>query len=128
MSRTLVVRFCGTPCVTVPFVVPSARVRLIDFGGHVEKYPAEDPEPAIDALMAVVPGALAVIWLAFVLMVATVALPTEKLKKPIDDVQLGIEANVCPGGTGQARLGDPEVVTEDGAHIRYCWPFELKQA
>ena len=61
LSMTFVVRFCGTPFVTTPFVVPSARVTLIDFGGHVEKYPAEEPDPAIDALMAVVPGALAVI-------------------------------------------------------------------
>ena len=63
MSITVVTRFCCTPCVTVPLVLPFARVTEIDFGGQVEKYPADEPDPATDAVIAVVPGNSAVIWL-----------------------------------------------------------------
>jgi len=59
-----------------PLVDPSERVNLIACGGHVEKYPAEEPDPAIDALMAVVPGAVAVIWLFAELRAAMVLVPT----------------------------------------------------
>ena len=38
-----------------PLVAPF-KVTEIDFGGQVVKYPADDPEPAIEAVMAVVPG------------------------------------------------------------------------
>jgi hypothetical protein len=34
---------------------------LIEAGGQVEKYPAEDPDPATDAVIYVVPGSAAVI-------------------------------------------------------------------
>lgn len=65
----------------VPEVLPLASVNEIDFGGQVEKYPAEEPEPATEAVMVVVPGCAAVIvtWLVEVLlaMVATWGLPTE---------------------------------------------------
>ena len=65
----------------MPEVLPLARVIEMDFGGQVEKYPAEEPEPATEAVMAVVPGCAAVIvtWLVVVLvtMLATWGLPTE---------------------------------------------------
>ena len=48
VSNTVVTRFCVTPFVTVTSVFPF-RVTEIDFGGQVLKYPAEDPDPAIDA-------------------------------------------------------------------------------
>ena len=48
-------RFCVTPWVTVALVEPF-NVTEMDLGGHVVKYPAEDPEPATDAVMVVVPG------------------------------------------------------------------------
>jgi hypothetical protein len=52
-------------------------VTEIDFGGQVEKYPADDPEPAIDTVMEVVPGTPAVmvatLELVLVEMVATEA-------------------------------------------------------
>jgi hypothetical protein len=35
---------------------------LILAGGQVEKYPADDPDPATEAVMYVVPGNTAVIW------------------------------------------------------------------
>ena len=37
VSRTVVVRFCATPWVTVPEVPPLASVTLIEAGGQVEK-------------------------------------------------------------------------------------------
>ena len=37
-----------TPLVTVAFV-PPFNVTDIDFGGQVVKYPADDPDPAMDA-------------------------------------------------------------------------------
>jgi hypothetical protein len=54
----------------VPAVSPLASVTEIDFGGQVEKYPAEELEPATDAVMVVVPGCPAVIvtWLVVVLV------------------------------------------------------------
>jgi hypothetical protein len=65
----------------VPDVLPLASIIEIDFGGQVEKYPAEEPERATEAVMEVVPGCSAVIvtWLVVVLvaMEATLGLPTE---------------------------------------------------
>ena len=72
-------------------VVPFARVTEIDLGGQVEKYPADDPDPATDAVIAVVPGCSAVIWLVSVLIEATIALLPCKLSVPMAAVQLGIE-------------------------------------
>jgi hypothetical protein len=60
VSVTTVVRFCVVPWVMVPDVVWSARVNEIDFGGQVEKKPAEEPDPATDEVMKVVPGCPAV--------------------------------------------------------------------
>jgi hypothetical protein len=57
-------------------VLPFARVTEIDFGEQVEKYPAEDPDPAIEAVIAVVPGNSAVIWLVSGLIDAIAAVPT----------------------------------------------------
>ena len=56
VSVTVVVRFCDTPCVTMPFVLPLARAILIDFGGQVEKYPADEDDCAMVAVITVVPG------------------------------------------------------------------------
>ena len=56
----------------VPF-----NVTEMDFGGQVLKYPAEDPEPATDAVIAVVPGCAAVITLVALFSVATEEVPTE---------------------------------------------------
>ncbi len=72
----VVVRFCVTPWVTVPEVFPLARLSWIDAGGQVEKYPAVDDPPATDAVITVVPGASAVIWLVTGLIEAMVAVPT----------------------------------------------------
>ncbi len=55
VSLTVVTRFCVTPFVTVAVVFPF-NVTEMDFGGQVVKYPADDPDPAIDAETAVVPG------------------------------------------------------------------------
>jgi hypothetical protein len=53
----------------------------MDAGGQAEKYPAEEPEPATDAVMDVVPGSSAVMVTRFVLvlvvMEATEEVPTE---------------------------------------------------
>ena len=76
MSITEVTRFCCTPWVTVPLVLPFASVTEIDFGGQVEKYPADEPDPAIEAVITVVPGNSAVIWLVSALIEATEAVPT----------------------------------------------------
>src|SRR6185437_2831429 len=100
VSRTVVVRFCATPCVTTPEVEPLASVTPIEAGGQVEKYPADDPDPAIDAVIAVVPGCCAVIWLFVALIEATEAVPTVKLKVPIEDSHDGTE--VTPGGSAHA--------------------------
>ena len=69
-------RFCVTPWVTVALVVPF-NVTDIDLGGQVVKYPADDPEPATDAVMTVVPGCAAVITLVALFSVATEEVPTE---------------------------------------------------
>src|ERR1035438_5807369 len=80
VSVTVVVKFCVTPWVMVPAVLPLARVTEMDAGGQVEKYPAEEPEPATDAVMVVVPGCWAVMvtWLVVVLVavLAIWGLPT----------------------------------------------------
>ena len=74
---TVVVRSWVTPWVTVPAVEPFASVTLIDAGGQVLKYPAEEPDPAMDAVMIVVPGNSAVIWFVSLLIVAIDAVATE---------------------------------------------------
>ena len=43
--RTVVVRFCATPWVTVPEVAPLASVTLMEAGGQVEKYPPKSRSP-----------------------------------------------------------------------------------
>jgi hypothetical protein len=45
----------------VPEVPPLASVSEIDFGGQVEKKPADDPDVDKEAVMGVVPGCAAVI-------------------------------------------------------------------
>jgi hypothetical protein len=57
-------------------VVPF-KVTEMDLGGHVLKYPAEDPEPATDAVIVVVPGCAAVMTLVALFSVATEEVPTE---------------------------------------------------
>ena len=64
-------RFCVIPWVTVPLVAPF-KVTEMDLGGQVLKYPADDPEPAIEAVMAVVPGWAAVITFVALFSVAMV--------------------------------------------------------
>jgi hypothetical protein len=81
----------------VPLVSPFAKATEIEAGGQVEKYPADDPEPATDAVMAVVPGMLAVITLVVLSMVAIDWLPTVKERVPMEEVQAGME--VTPGAT-----------------------------
>ena len=71
VSRTVVVKFWVTPWVTVPTVFPLAKVTLIDFGGQVEKYPADELPPATDAVITVVPGWSAVILTWFVVVLVT---------------------------------------------------------
>ena len=117
VSVTTVVRFCVTPLVTVPLVLPFKVTEMV-FGGQVEKYPADDPEPATDAVIAVVPGNAAVIWLVSLLMLATELVPTAKVSTPIALLQLG--SDVTPGSTPPEHA---YVVTDDGAHSSYCTPF-----
>ncbi len=75
MSITVVTMFCCTPWVTVASVPPFS-VTEIDCGGQVVKYPADDPEPATDAVIAVVPGCCAVITLVVLFRFATLEVPT----------------------------------------------------
>src|SRR6185437_5725225 len=120
VSVTVVVRFCCTPWVMVPLVAPLARVTSMLLGGQVLKYPAEEPDPAIEAVMAVVPGFSAVIWLLVLSIFATDAVPTLKLITPIADSQVGICDRFVPGGNSQAG-----VVVPAGAHSNCCLPSEL---
>src|ERR1035441_6063569 len=106
VSMTVVVRFCAMPCVTIPLVLPLAKARLIDFGGQVEKYPAEEAVCAMVAVMTVVPGCCAVITLVAELMVATAELPVAKLSVPMEEEHSGS-------------------VLEPGAQRRVCTPLEL---
>jgi len=69
--------------VTVAFV-PPFNVTDIDFGGQVVKYPADDPDPAIEAEIAVVPGCAAVITLVAAFSVATLPVLTEYESVPIE--------------------------------------------
>src|SRR5579863_1512880 len=106
VSSTVVTKFCWTPWVMVPVVAPLAKVTEIDLGGQVEKYPADEPEPAMDAVMTVVPGCSAVISLFRELMEAMAALPTMNWRVPMVLGQVGmflIEATV--DGSGHAGLG-----------------------
>jgi hypothetical protein len=86
VSITVVVRFCGTPCVTVPVVAPFGSVTLIEAGGQVLKYPADEADCAIDAVTTVVPGFNAVIWFDVALIVPTVELPRVKFIVPMVEV------------------------------------------
>jgi hypothetical protein len=95
----------------------------MDLGGQVLKYPAEDPEPATDAVIVVVPGCAAVITLVALFRVATEAVPTEYVSAPIELEQLGTE--VTPGGNPP---GQEYCVTVGGAQNSYCVPPEVKQA
>ena len=73
-----------TPCAMMPFVLPLARAILIDFGGQVEKYPADEDDCAMVAVMTVVPGCSAVMTLVVGLIVATEVLPDRKLSVPME--------------------------------------------
>src|SRR5580698_3021037 len=113
VSFTVVTRFCCTPWVMVPVVSPLANVTEIDSGGQVEKYPADEPEPAIVAVMSVVPGCSAVIWLFSLLIEAIDAVPTENATGPMELGQTGIcLAEVMPGGRAQASCGFAALVTD----------------
>jgi hypothetical protein len=107
VSVTVVVSSCGTPCVTTPFVLPLASARLIDLGGQVEKYPAEEAVCAMVAVITVVPGCCAVMTLVAELIVATAELPTGKAER------------ADGGGALWERIGRP------GAQRRVCVPLEL---
>jgi hypothetical protein len=48
----------------------------MDFGGQVLKYPADEPDPATEAVMAVVPGWAAVMTFVALFRVATLAVLT----------------------------------------------------
>jgi hypothetical protein len=82
----------------VPEVPPLASVNEIDFGGQVEKKPADDPDVDNDAVMGVVPGCSAVIvgWFVsvFALIEAIALLFTEKLRIPTAEVQDGTGVSV----------------------------------
>ena len=106
VSVTVVVRFCETPCVNMPFVLPLAKARVIDFGGQVEKYPADEAVCARVAVMTVVPGCCAVMTLVAESMVATAELPVAKLNVPMEEEHSGS-------------------VLEPGAQRRVCAPLEL---
>src|ERR1700723_606034 len=104
----------------VPEVAPLAKVTLIEAGGQVEKYPADEAPCPTCAVITVVPGCSAVIWLVSVLIEATAAVPTLYVSEPIVAVQSGTEARLWPEASGQARLGEAARVIEDGAHSS-CW-------
>ena len=87
----VVTRFWVTPCAMLPASLPFSSVTEMFCGGQVEKKPAEEPEPFTEAVMAVVPGNCAVIWLVSLLMVAIAGVPTVKLNVPIAAVQVGSE-------------------------------------
>ena len=87
--------FCVTPCVTVAFVLPF-KVTEMDLGGQVLKKPADEPDPAIDAVIAVVPGWAAVITLVAAFNVAVAEVPTAYDNVPIELAQTGTE--LTPGG------------------------------
>jgi len=88
------------------------------FGGHVLKKPADDPEPATEAVIAVVPGCAAVITFVALFSVAIVEVLTLYVSAPIESEQLGSE--VTPGARppGQERF-----VTVEGAQSSYWVPF-----
>jgi len=86
--------FCVTPCVTVAFVLPF-RVTEMDFGGQVLKKPADEPDPAIEAVMAVVPGCAAVMIFVAAFRVAIAEVLTAYDRVPIELEQAGTE--VTPG-------------------------------
>ena len=52
----MVVRFWVTPWAMLPEVAPLASETWIELGPQVEKNPADEPEPAMEAVMTVVPG------------------------------------------------------------------------
>ena len=73
--------------------VAIGSVTEIDFGGQVEKYPAEEPEPATEAVIAVVPGISAVIWLVTALMVPPNRSDTCKSRRQWPPSSLGTEVD-----------------------------------
>ncbi len=89
-----------------PFVLPLAKEILIDFGGQVEKYPADEADCAMAAVMTVVPGCSAVMTLFVGLIVATEELPLAKLSVPME-------------------LEHSGSVAEPGAQRSVCVPFKL---
>ena len=58
------------------------------------KYPAEDPDPAIDAVIAVVPGCAAVITLVAAFSVATDAVAT---------AYVSVQSNCCSSAPASLR-------------------------
>ena len=103
----------------VPFSVTE-----MDFGGQVEKYPAEDPEPATDAVIAVVPGCAAVIRLVALLSVATDG-GADRVGQRADRVASNSGTEVTPGGNPP---GQEYCVTVEGAQNSYCVPPDAKHA
>jgi hypothetical protein len=85
----------------MPLVAPFANVTLMDFGGQVEKLPANDDDWAMFAVMVVVPGCSAVIVesglvLVPAAMLATLELLAVKLSVPMEEPQAGTDDT--PGG------------------------------
>src|SRR5580698_9410761 len=106
VSIAVVVRFWAAPCAMTPFVLPLAKAMLIDFGGQVEKYPAEEADCAMVAVITVVPGCSAVMIFVVGSMEATPALPLAKLKVPTEFEHSG-------------------TVADPGAQRSVCVPFKL---
>ena len=106
VSIAVVVRFCTAPCATTPFVPPLAKAMLIDLGGQLEKYPADEDDCAIVAVITVVPGCSAVMIFVVGSMEATAELPLAKLNVPTEFEHSG-------------SVADP------GAQISVCVPFKL---
>src|ERR1700722_4361775 len=84
VSIAVVVRLCTAPCAMTPLVLPLAKAILIDWGGHVEKYPADDADCAMVAVITVVPGCWAVMIFVVGSMEATVELPLAKVNVPME--------------------------------------------
>src|ERR1700722_417419 len=106
VSVAVVVRFWAAPCAMTPFVLPLANAMLIDFGGQVEKYPADEDDCAMVAVITVVPGCSAVITFFVGSMVAMEPLPVAKLSVPMELEHSG-------------SVADP------GAQRSVCVPFKL---
>jgi len=117
VSVMVVTKSWVTPLVTVPVLSPFDKATEIEAGGQVEKYPAEEPDPANVAVMDVVPGKAAVMMFVVLSIEAMAELPTVKVGVPIEEVQAGIELlDVMLLGNGQASVAVEDEVMEDGAH------------